>query len=187
MEKLFFFLLLSTFMMFNIQSCDRTQLLGTGVSEDKHGNLKIDVPLYIVEKNKEKPELKIASSSMNLPVRAVIDNGRSEKNNSIEITGGIVKGRLSIIIKKPQEILLREALREAMYYWHVPKDFFIKGANSLIGELFLSVDDSPINLYPSDNLKFTTKISEEEYLYYIDGDHFSLHCVGIIVKYLIYN
>jgi len=96
MKKNLFTLLLT----FCVLSCAKTQSLGAGVSIDAQGNLKINAPLYVIDGTGEKPELKPAPVSMNYEVYAEIPYGDSFY--PLEITGGIVKGRLSITVEKPE-------------------------------------------------------------------------------------
>jgi len=162
MKKVIFILLLTTCVL----SCAQTQSLGAGVTVDKQGNLKIDAPLYVIDENPQKPGLKPAPSSMNFSVYAGIPE--DDASNPLEVTGGIVKGRLSLTIKKPNEYWLYDA----SYAWYISEGFFTGGADVKIGELFFSVNNSDgyrrIALYTNYHVKLST-VSEYDY-YYIDGD-----------------
>jgi len=134
-------------------SCAKTQTLGAGVSVDSQGNLVINAPLYVVYKNDDKNAIKKAPSSMNLPVFAGIFYGQ-DGSYPLKISGGIVKGRISVTIEKPNEYIT-EGLIEIMYFWDIPVDLFKIGANVAIGELDFRVNDlegfgyRSITLYPN--------------------------------------
>jgi hypothetical protein len=165
MKKILLILLLS----FCVLSCAKTKSLGAGVSVDAQGNLKIDAPLYVIDTSAEKPGLKRAPASMNLPVYAGIPIG--DTSTTLEVTGGIVKGRISITIKLPDEYWLNYA----KYFWDVPDDSFTSGADVEIGELYLAVHGSDyyyrIFLYPNLNVQVLT--GERAAHYYIEGGRYA--------------
>jgi hypothetical protein len=170
------FILLTIFMLF-YASCAKAQTLGAGVSVDSQGNLVINVPLYVVYKNDDKNVIKPAPSSMNLPVFAGIFYGQ-DGSYPLEISGGIVKGRISVTIEKPNEYIT-EHLIDIMHFWDIPVDLFKSWANVAIGELDFRVNDlegfgyRSITLYPDS--KARVLLGEEKYGYkykYIEGSHY---------------
>jgi hypothetical protein len=70
MEKKLYILLLLSFALFFVLSCAKTKSLGAGVSINAQGDLKIDAPLYVIDKSLEKPMLRQAPDSMNYAVYA---------------------------------------------------------------------------------------------------------------------
>jgi hypothetical protein len=124
------FILLTIFTFF-CASCAKAQTLGAGVSVDNQGNLVINAPLYVIDETGDKPVLKLAPSSMNNEVYAHIPWG--DGGNKIDVIGGIIKGRLSITIKKPDENWLNDVTR----FWGVPDDSFTSGADVRVGLLSL--------------------------------------------------
>jgi hypothetical protein len=78
----------------------------------------------------------------------------------VEFTGGIVKGRISITIGKPDEYYLNEI----MDFWYIPENIFTSGADVLIGELIFSaiLPDyyHTIRLYPNTHIQV---LSEESF------------------------
>jgi len=170
MKKSLFLLLLTLCVL----SCVKAQSLGAGVSIDAQGNLKIDAPLYVIDKNQKKPGLKPAPSTMNSKVIAGIYMG-GDIDYSLEITGGIVKGRLSITIKKPEKVFSDNAAT----LLNIPAELFTSGADVQFGEIILRmkneadepVDYPSIMLYSNYQVKLST-VTERE-TYYIDGDCYS--------------
>jgi hypothetical protein len=164
-------ILLTLFLSFCVLSCAKTQSLGAGVSVDAQGNLKIDAPLYVIDKNAEKPVLKRAPASMNLPVYAGIPV--EDSSYPLEVTGGIIKGHITITIKRPDENLIEGAF----YYWGIPGDLFMNGADVDVGELYLTIEGPdyyhPIILYPNLHAKILTeKGYHGKTYYYIESDHY---------------
>jgi hypothetical protein len=151
-----------------VLSCAKAQSLGAGVSVDAQGNLKIDAPLYVIDKNPQKPGLKRAPASMNSQVSAGFAIGDSFC--PLEVTGGIVNGRLSLTIKMPDEYWLNKV----MYFWDVPDDYFTRGADVEIGELSLAADEPEyyrlIMLYPNPLVRLSPYHEIDEY--YIEGDRY---------------
>ena len=114
-------------------SCAKTEPLGPGVSVDKHGNLKINAPLYVIDRNYEKPGLKKADTSLNIAVSVHFHVG-DDIGSQLEVTGGIVNGRLSITIQKPEDDQL---FYSAANFLSVSDDLFKTGSDAAITELFM--------------------------------------------------
>jgi len=135
MKKHLFLLLLT----FTVLFCAQAQSLGAGVSIDAQGSLKINAPLYILDKNPQKPGIKRAPTSLNLPVVAGFHIG--DDFGQLEVTGGIVKGRISLIIKKPDEVFLVTAAS----LLNIPSVRFTSGADVKVGDMSFYADDSEYN------------------------------------------
>jgi len=161
---------LTIFMLF-CASCAKHQSLGTGVSVDKQGNLKIDAPIYVINPKSENPKFIRAPSSMNYDVYAGIDDELRENRSRLEIKGGIIKGHLSITIKKPDNYMLNKAY----FYREVPEDIIKSGEDTLTGELVLTVDNPddymPIILFNDKNVKATEH--PEFFRFNMDNDRFA--------------
>jgi len=174
MKKILLLLLLT----FCVLSCAKAQSLGVGISVDAQGNLKIDAPLYVIDKTGEKPILKLAPSTMNYEVDAVIPYG--DNFYSMEVTGGIVKDRLSLTIKKPEE----NYLHNVATLWNIPEDLFTSGAEAEIGQLLLLVKNenyAPIYFYPDKNVQVLTENNNEKVYYYIqDARYEYIYSLGEI-------
>jgi len=162
------FILLTIFTLFYAASCVKAQSLGAGVSVDNQGNLVINAPLYVIERNGKKSILERAPSSMNFEVPAGISPTNNEGRSSIEITGGIIKGRLSLTIKKQEE----NFLKGAAIFFNVPPELFTDGANVKIVQLDLgdgvSKNYGSLLLYNNYQIKLETGTEIDSY--YIDGD-----------------
>jgi hypothetical protein len=105
---------------------------------------------------------------MNFPVHAHIPFG--DTGYTLEVTGGIVKGRLSITIKKPDE----DQLAEIMYFWGgFPADIFTAGAEVKIGELSLGLVEGDnyrwIILFPNPQVE----LRESYEMHTVEGDRCS--------------
>jgi hypothetical protein len=155
--------------------CIQAQSLGGGISIDAQGNLNINAPLYVIDKNPKKPALKPAPASMNRPVYAAFFEGE-DGLNILEFTGGIVKGRLSVSIKKPDYI----PRYGAADFWEVPSRFFTSGTAVEIGQLFLAIGDADkcdaqVTLFnnPQARLSLTDDVDTDTY--WIDGGVY--HCI----------
>jgi len=177
-------IILLTILTLFCASCAKAQSLGAGVSVDKQGNLVINAPLYVLERNGKKPVLERAPSSMNYVVPAGISPTNNESRSSIEITGGIIKGRLSLTIKKSEENFLKSAAN----FFIVPPELFTEGANEKIVQLDLGdgVSKNYGSLLLYNNYKIKPETGTEIDSYYIDGDMYiyiySLGNVNISTK-----
>jgi len=166
MKKHVFLLLLT----FTVLFCAQAQSLGAGVSIDAQGSLKIDAPLYVIDNNPKNPKIKPAPSTMNLKVIARIYLG-GNREESLEITGGIVKGRLSITVKKPD----MKFFTSVATLDNIPAELFTNGADVQIGDIILKIDDEGIKsydffsfgLYSNYQVKLSAETERESY--YIDG------------------
>ena len=163
-------------------SCAKAEPLGPGVSVDKQGNLKIDAPLYVINNNPENPGLKRADASLHRAVSFSLYAG-DDVGSPLEITGGIVNGRLSITIQKPKE---DQYFRSAASFFSVPKDVFKTGSDTAIGEIFMHAVDSDddycwIRLYSNPIVKFLKgiDIGSERDVFDVDGGrHFYYYSHG---------
>jgi len=165
MKKLLFMLLLTS----GVITCAQAQSMGAGVSVDRQGNLKIDAPLYVIDRNPEKPGIIAAPATMNRVVAATIYLGDDSAGISVLFTGGIVKGRLSLTIKKPEEEYLWSSIAS---FWDIPADLFTSGADVKIGYLYLLDNDAyrSIILYTDYHVSLNT--SKEVDRFDIDGDRY---------------
>jgi hypothetical protein len=109
---------------------------------------------------------------MNRPVYAATYEG--EALISLGVTGGIVKGRLSVSLKKPADIPLFP-LYEAEDFWNVPAHFFTDGTAAQIGEIFVEAyepgedGEGPnwVTLMNNPQVQFSLETDEDRYR--IDG------------------
>jgi len=142
------YLLLLTIFTFFCASCAKTQTLGAGISVDSQGNLVINAPLYVIDETGDKPILKLAPSSLNNEVTGSIYNNINEGFMGIEITGGIINGRLSVTIKKHDNYFLSNAKD----FWYISNDLFTDGADVQIGGIRLAAKGQAGYSYPSIHL-----------------------------------
>ena len=155
-------------------------MLGEGVSINAQGNLVIDAPLYVIDRNQESPGLKPTDASLNLPVTAFIYDNGDTLDCPLELTGGIVNGRIALIIKKPDEYLLT---RNAADFWNVHEEYFKEGADAKNAQLLLyagnPLDYNWIRLFSSPIIAYINWWEVDPYD--VDGEnHYFIYSLGVV-------